>query len=55
MGFHQWTTILNDYSVQAEHCSDDLNPVDSYWLGARELSECSQLMVLGNYMAGGLC
>lgn len=41
-------------TIQAKHCSDDLNPVDSFWLGSRQLSERPQLMVLGNYVAGGL-
>lgn len=54
VGFHQWIIILSDNSVQAEQCCDDLNPVDSYWLGARQLSERPQLVVLGNYVARGL-
>lgn len=34
---------------------DDLNPFGSNWLWPRQLSECSQLVVRGNYVAGGLC
>lgn len=47
--------ILGDNSVGAEQCCDDLNPLDSCWLAARQLSERPQLMVLGNYVTGGLC
>lgn len=46
--------ILDDNSAQAERCRDDLNPVDSNWLGARQLSQRPQLVVLGNYVAGGV-
>lgn len=54
IGFHQWT-ILSDYSCQAKHCSDDLNPVDLFWLRSRQLSKRPQLMVVGNCVAGSLC
>lgn len=44
---------LCDNSFWAQQCFDDLNPVESYWLGATQLSECPQLVVLGNYVASG--
>lgn len=45
--------ILCDNSVRAEQCRNDLNPLDSRWLAARQLSQRPQLVVLGNYVTGG--
>lgn len=37
-------------TIESEQCCDDLNPVDSCWLAAGQLSQRPQLMVLGNYV-----
>lgn len=48
IGFCEWMKYL--VTIESEQCCDDLNPVDSCWLAAGQLSQCPQLVVLGNYV-----
>lgn len=39
------SVLFGDSSVRPQQYRDDLNPVDSYWIAARQLSERPQLVV----------